>query len=137
MKLTVYFEGEFWVGVTEHETDGKVKASRHVFGSEPYDAEVMEFVQFRMLPLLAQTSVGVSVDAVARRGRVNPKRLAREAAREMERKGIRSAAQEALKLDLEHRKKTRQIVSREQREAEKERKREIAIQKAKAKHRGR
>ncbi|WP_127490287.1 YjdF family protein [Paenibacillus ehimensis] len=137
MKLTVYFEGEFWVGVTEHEADGKVKASRYVFGSEPYDAEVMEFVQFRMLPLLAQTSVGVSVDTVARRGRVNPKRLAREAAREMERKGVRSAAQEALRLELEHRKKTRKIVSREQREAEKERKREIAIQKAKAKHRGR
>jgi hypothetical protein len=46
-------------------------------------------------------------------------------------------AQEALKLELEHRKKVRKVLSREQREAEKERKREIARQKAKAKHRGR
>ncbi|WP_426452406.1 YjdF family protein [Paenibacillus sp. S-38] len=138
MKLTVYFEGEFWVGVVEHESGGVYKACRHIFGSEPYDAEVLEFVRGEMLPLLERTQAGIALDsAPADRGRVSPKRLAREAAREMRRTGVRSLAQEALARDLEHRKKTRRIVTKAQKEAEQARRREIAVSKAKAKHRGR
>jgi len=35
MKLTIYHDGQFWVGVVEVERDGKLKAWRRVFGSEP------------------------------------------------------------------------------------------------------
>ncbi|UUZ79902.1 YjdF family protein [Paenibacillus sp. P26] len=138
MKLTVFFEGEFWVGVVEHEEDGRLKACRYVFGAEPYDAEVLGFIHGPMMPLLARTETAAeAAGPLRRRERVNPKRLAREAAKEMQRKGVGSAAQEALRLELEHRKAVRKTVTKAEREAEKERKRELAVQKAKAKHRGR
>ena len=50
VKLTVYFEDPFWVGVVEEQFGNHVKACRHVFGAEPKDAEVMEFVNTRMNP---------------------------------------------------------------------------------------
>jgi len=37
MKLTVCFEQPYWVGIVE-ETDGyRLKAAKHIFGSEPLD----------------------------------------------------------------------------------------------------
>ena len=42
--LTVFFEGPFWVGVFERVEDGKLSVCRVVFGSEPRNYEVWEFV---------------------------------------------------------------------------------------------
>ncbi|WP_141336284.1 YjdF family protein [Paenibacillus sp. tmac-D7] len=137
MQLTVYRDGEFWVGVAEEEADGRYKACRHVFGAEPHEAEVLEFINAALPRLFRRTASSVEAPIFTERGRINPKRLAREAAKEMERQGIRDLAKAALMAELEHRKKTRKVASREQKEADKARKREIAVQKAKAKHRGR
>lgn len=136
MKLTVYFAGDYWVGVAEETSGGRLKAVRHIFGAEPKDGEVLEYVLHRLNKQLDEATQTVAVGAPAER-RVNPKRLARQAALELKRQGISSKAQEALKLELEHRKKERRIATREQQEADKARKREIARQKAKDKHRGR
>jgi hypothetical protein len=136
MKLTVYYDGQFWVGVVEEVHEGKLKAGRYVFGSEPNDTEILEFIQKQILDLTNRLSKEVNVKTPTER-RVNPKRLARQVANEMKRKGISSHAQEALKLEYEKRKKEKQTFSRQQREEMKERKREIKLQKAKKKHRGR
>ncbi|MEK8130506.1 YjdF family protein [Paenibacillus filicis] len=137
MKLTVFWEGEFWVGVAEMESGGRYHAVRHIFGQEPHDAEVLEFIDRDLLPLFARMSSSLDAPDLREHCRINPKRLARQAAKEMNRTGIHSMAKQALALELEHRKKTRRTVSREQKEAEQARKRELAVQKAKAKHRGR
>ena len=135
MKLTVFFENGFWVGVVEDVQESRVKACRHIFGSEPHDAEVLEFVWQEMMPLLDRTSQTVAGrDQLVRK--VNPKRLAREAAAEMAQRGAGTLAQQALAKELEHRKLERKVVSKAQAEADKARKREIAVRKAKAKHRG-
>lgn len=42
--MTVFFEGSFWVGVFERAEDGKLSVCRVVFGSEPRDYEVWEFI---------------------------------------------------------------------------------------------
>ncbi|WP_409345835.1 YjdF family protein [Paenibacillus sp. MBLB4367] len=136
MKLTVYFAGDFWVGIVEEQADGKLRACRHIFGAEPHDAEVLEFVERQMLHCLEATSQSVAHADTARRS-INSKRLARQAAAEMARSGVSTYAQEALKSELEHRKRIRKSETREERELLRERKREIARQKAKAKHRGR
>lgn len=41
--FTVYFDGQFWVGLLEILEDGHVRAARHVFGAEPSGAEVLAF----------------------------------------------------------------------------------------------
>ena len=44
-KLTVYFEEPFWVGVFEHIEDGKLSVAKVIFGAEPKDYEVQEYIQ--------------------------------------------------------------------------------------------
>lgn len=136
MKLTVFFEGPFWIGVVEDTVHGRLKACRHVFGAEPKDVEVLEFVEVFMMPLMERiTQTAVSAQEPLRR--INPKRLARRAAMEMKQRGISTQSQEALRLDYESRKKERVCRSRDEREALQEKKRIIRIQKRKEKHRGR
>lgn len=43
MKLTVYYDGQFWIGVIEVVIEGKLRAVRHLFGKEPKDSEVFAF----------------------------------------------------------------------------------------------
>ncbi|MFD2369161.1 DUF2992 family protein [Brevibacillus sp. GCM10020057] len=62
--------------------------------------------------------------------------MARQVAREMAQRGVSTYAQEALKLEHAARKKERRTCSRQQKEERKERLRELKVQKAKAKHRG-
>ena len=136
MKLTVYYDGHFWIGVVEEVHEGKLRAGRYVFGSEPNDSEILEFIQKQIVDLTNRLSQEINRKTPNER-RVNPKRLARRVADELKNKGISSHAQEALKLEYEKRKKEKQTFSRQQREEMKERKREIKRQKAKDKHRGR
>lgn len=37
--LTVYHDGQFWVGLAEHVEDGRYGAARIVFDAEPLDAQ--------------------------------------------------------------------------------------------------
>ena len=45
VKLTVYFEEPFWVGIFERIDDGKLSAAKVTFGAEPKDYEVQDFVK--------------------------------------------------------------------------------------------
>ena len=42
--LTVYHDGQFWVGLAEHVEDGRHGIARIVFGAEPSDEEILRFV---------------------------------------------------------------------------------------------
>lgn len=135
MKLTVFFEDPYWVGVVEvQEADG-LKAGRHVFGAEPSLQEVWEYVMNDLPALVERLSCSVPAARLPVKS-VNPKRLARQAAKESCSRGVSTQSQEALRLELEKSKKQRACRSREQREALAAYKREIAVRKAKAKHRG-
>ena len=67
----------------------------------------------------------------------NPKQVQREVRKQIQNTGIGTKSQQALKLQQEQLKTERKIVSREQREAEKQRQFELKQQKRKEKHRGR
>ena len=127
-KLTVYFEDPFWVGVF----DGKLSACKVTFGEEPKDYEVWEFV----LKHYDQLKFSPSVDVVARKEAVNPKRMQREI-RKQSAAGIGTKSQQALQLQREENKIERKAASREQRESEKQRQFALKQQKRKEKHRGR
>ena len=135
MKLTVYYDGQFWVGVIEVVNDGKLRAVRHLFGKEPKDSEIMHFVHNQLLQTLSRTEqTGVWVKAKSKK--LNPKRLQRQASKEMKNIGISTKAQKAIKQELEARKEKKKQLNRKQREKIKEQKYLIRKQKAKEKHRG-
>ena len=131
--FTVFFEDPLWVGVYEREEPGGLTACRVVFGAEPKDYEVYDFVLRNYYRLKFSPAVATDVKEAVR----NPKRVQREVRKQVQNTGIGTKSQQALKLQQEQLKTERKAVSREQREAEKQRQFELKQQKRKKKHRGR
>ena len=130
--LTVFFDGQFWIGIFERTGNGTLSVSRVVFGAEPKEQQVHEFVLQNYLKLRFSPPVeGVKVQDIAS----NPKRRQRQIARSAE-KGIGTKSQQAMKLAQEAGKLARKARTREQREAEEQRKRDLHAEKKKARHRG-
>ncbi len=132
-RLTVFFEEPFWVGVFERVSDGKLSVCKVTFGAEPKDYEIYDFVLKNYYRLRFSSTVATDVKETGR----NPKRVQREVRKQIQNTGIETKSQQVLKLQQEQMKIERKIVSREQREAEKQRQFELKQQKRKEKHRGR
>ena len=131
-KLSVFFEDPFWVGVFEITQNGELSVAKVTFGAEPKDYEVFEFVLKHYYHLQFSPAVKVTV----KEKHTNPKRMQREAKKQMADTGIGTKSQLALKLQHEQFKTERKIKSREQRLAEEQRLFELKQQKKKEKHKG-
>ena len=129
--LTVYHDGQFWVGLAEHVEDGRYGAARIVFGAEPSDEEILRFVvnKWAKLSFFGHDSTEASKPAK------NPKRRAREASKALKQPAMSTKAQ-ALASQRETMKRE-SIRARSQRRAdEAEARFEQRKLKRKQKHRG-
>ena len=132
-RLTVFFEEPFWVGVFERISECRLSVCRIVFGAEPKDYEVYDFVLKNYYRLRFSPAVAADVREAGR----NPKRIQREVRKQVQNTGVGTKSQQALKLQQEQLKTERKTAGRKRREAEKERLFELKQQKKKEKHRGR
>ena len=89
--LTVYHDGQFWVGLAEHVEDGRYGAARIVFGAEPSDEEILQFVVSKW----EKISFFGDEPAETRKPARNPKRRAREAAKALKQPAMSTKAQQA------------------------------------------
>ena len=131
-KLTVYFEEPFLVGVFERIEDGKLSVAKVTFGAEPKDYEVQEYIR----KYYSSLKFSPAVDTVVKDIKRNPKRMQREAKKQMQETGIGTKSQQALKLQQEQNKQERKVRSREKKEADELRMFELKQQKKREKHRG-
>lgn len=98
--LTVYHDGQFWVGVVEHVEQGKLSVARVVFGAEPSNEEIYTWVLGHWTSLrLSKACVPVDIHSARMTG--NPKRRAREAAKAMKERGASTASQLTLARERE------------------------------------
>nr|WP_092453480.1 YjdF family protein [[Clostridium] fimetarium] len=134
VKLQVFFEGQFWIGVFERLYDGKLSVCRVIFGPEPKDYEILEFILENYYNV--RFSPAVESDVVVKE-KINPKRLQRDIKKQVQNVEIGTKSQQALKLLQEENKFIRKIRTREQKEEEKEFQFELKKQKRKEKHKGR
>ena len=134
IEFTVYFEGPFWVGVLESEDEGSLVVARHVFGAEPGNAELLDFMLNGFHRMRRQASAAPRRD-IAPSGPRNPKRLLREARRDVARPPA-TKAQAALSASRESQKSESKALRREAREQEDARRFLLHAGKRKAKHRG-
>ena len=133
IRLTVYFEEPFWVGVFEKIENGKLSASKVTFGAEPKDYEVYEYVLKHYYDLRFSPAVA----AVVKEAKKSPKRMQRDVRKSLEKTGIGTKSQQALKLQHEQNKQERKVRSREQKLAEAKLLFELKQRQKKEKHRGR
>lgn len=130
--LMVFFDGQFWVGVFEKVTDGKLSVCKVTFGAEPKDSEVYDFILKNYYNLKFSPEVESTAKTTAR----NPKRQQREARKQVHSFVIGTKSQQALKLQQELMKTDRKNTKKERREADKQRHFELKQKKRKEKHKG-
>ncbi|MED4170618.1 YjdF family protein [Priestia megaterium] len=136
MSLTIYHDGQFWVGIIEFVEDGKLRAFRYVFGAEPKDKEILDFIYYKLQDIINQ-SVHSGLDVKGKSNKkINPKRLQRQVAKQINKVGVSTKAQEAMKQEYEERKKSKKKRAKQYREELKEQKYLMKKQKARAKHKG-
>ena len=102
------------------------------FGAEPKDYEIQEYIQRYYFSL----KFSPAVDTVVKETKRNPKRIQREAKKQMQETGIGTKSQQALKLQQEQNKQERKVRSREKREEDQLRMFELKQQKKREQHKG-
>jgi len=130
--LTVYHDGQFWVGLTEHVEDGGYDAARIVFGAEPSDEEILRFVTSKWEKFSFFGGEPAEVSKPAK----NPKRRAREAAKALKRPAVSTKAQQALAAQREAMKRESAHARNRRRVEEADARYEQRKLKRKQKHRG-
>ena len=131
--LTVYHDGQFWVGVAERVEAGRLSACRLVFGAEPSDEEILGLVAtgWERLPF-SDSEVACEPPKVA----TNPKRRQRDAARQLKERGSSTKAQQALSEQREALALQRKAEARDTREGAQRRRYELRKADQKRRHRG-
>jgi hypothetical protein len=133
-QLSVFFEEPFWIGIYERMEENRIEACKIIFGSEPKDYEVYRFLNEDWKNLKFGPPIP-GEDLEERR--INPKRMQRDIARQLQNPGVGTKAQQALKALQENNKAERKKLSKLRKDEEKERQFEIRQHKKKEKHKGR
>lgn len=132
VKLIVYFDDPFWGGVFERIEDGALSVCKMTFGAEPKDYEVWEFILRHYCELKFSSAVKTEQKQTAD----NPKRRQRNAKKQLQAAGIGTKSQQALAAQREKLITESKKASKQQREAEQQRRFDIRQQKRKEKHKG-
>lgn len=135
MHFTVFYNGQFWVGVALQQSSRGLKAMEHVFGPEPSLQEIYQFVNTELFQIFKAAPVA-DMKQLPPRLPKSPKRAAGMAAREMKSLRKINRAYEAIRLTREAGKKDRQMRSKKAKREELLRRREISRLKAKEKRKG-
>ena len=130
--LTVYHDGQFWVGLAEHVEDGRYGVARIVFGAEPSNEEIFRFVASAWAKLSFLGGEPAEASKLAK----NPKRRAREAAKALKQPAMSTKAQQALANQRETMKRESARARSQRRADEAEERFEQRKLKRKQKHRG-
>lgn len=131
--LNVFYEDPFWVGVFEKTFGDSYEVARVVFGKEPKDGEVYEFILKHYNSIKFSSPIKGANTASKK---INPKRLQRKINAQMQDHGIGTKAQNALKLEFENSKNQRKEVAKIRREEAEELKFQLKQQKKRNKKKG-
>ena len=137
-EFTLYFDGQFWVGVIERHEADRVRAVRIVFGAQPSDAELYEFLLTHANALLRRLDEAAWASDIGQRQAThhNPKRSQRQASHLARRALPSTASQAAIQAERERTAQERASATRKEKREKAEEKRQLARLKAKARHRG-
>ena len=130
--LIVFFEDPFWVGVFERIEDRKLSVCKVTFGTEPKDYEDWDYILHHYYELVFSPAIEMEI----RQAADNPKRRSRNARKQLENTGIGTKSQQVLQRQRDEMKTERRQISREEQEAEAQRRFEMKQAKKKEKRRG-
>ena len=130
--LTIYHDGQFWVGLAEHVENDRYGVARIVFGAEPSDEEILQFVTSKWEKLAFFGNEPTEANKPIR----NPKRRARETSRVLKQPAMSTKAQQVLASQREIMKQESTHTRSQRHAAETEARFEQRLLKRKQKRRG-
>lgn len=133
IKLTIFYNRQFWIGIFENTIDQNYTVAQHIFGAEPSDAVLYDFLlKFGNSLKYTKPQNNIATKEI----KENPKRRLRRAKKEICQKVFATKAQQALKTEHEQQK----IIIKQNRKLKKIEKAEnkfiLQQEKRKKKHRG-
>lgn len=132
LKLTVYFEDPFWVGIFERTQNGTLSVCKITFGAEPKDYAVHAYVLRHFYELRFSPSLSARQHVQCS----NPKRRQRQVQKQLSGAGVGTKSMQALTAQREQLKTERKQQSCAQQEAEQQRRFEQKQRKKLEKHKG-
>ncbi len=132
VRFTVFFEAPFWYGLYERQEGQQTEAAKVIFGAEPKDGEVLDFLLRKEKTLCFGKVMGEK----PKEKRKNPKRLQREIHQQTGEIGIGTKAQQALAALREQQRAERKVRTKEEKLAEAERRFRQRQEKRREKHWG-
>lgn len=133
MELSIFHDGQFFIGLVEYREEDRVKLMKFTFGTEPNSAEIFYFIYGHLDELINQTKVSIEKKKLKK---VNPKRLQRQVAKEQKQLKTSTYAQKAIKKEQEMKKVQSKKSKKLKKEQTKARKRQLKVQKNKQKKKG-
>lgn len=134
LQVSVYYDGQFWVGLVEKTENGKLYVAKYVFGAEPKGGEVLETIKQHYDSLTFSPAVDLDKGILTSK---NPKVLKRKIKKSVENVGVGTKSQQAIKLQVEQRKVERKANNKIGNEQDQKAKYELKKQKKKEKKKGR
>ena len=127
---------QFWSGLFEHINADELAVAKHIFGQEPSDAEIYNFILQNYDKL--HFSAPMSLDNIkVKIKHTNPKRLKREARKQLEKaENYYSHAQDVLRQSIEQNKKSSKKINREEKKIANQHKFSLKQKKKKEKLKG-
>lgn len=132
VKLTVFFENPFWVGVFEHVENNFLIVSKVTFGAEPKGYEVLDYIIKNYYSLVFSPAVETKI----KKDKTNPKKAQRDVRKQMQVSDIGTKSQLALKSQHEQNKKESKVRRREEKEADELKRFLLKQYKKRKKHKG-
>ncbi|MBM7636332.1 YjdF family protein [Streptococcus saliviloxodontae] len=140
MKLTVFFENAFWYGLIEYMDNNHYKVIKHLFGSEPKDFEIFEFIYEKLPRLIDENNKIVvsssAIKSVPKDKKINPKRMQREINKAKNKPVVSTKAQMELSKVHELIKKEKRAHRKKYKEEMKERQFQLKKEKRMEKRKG-
>lgn len=133
IKLSIVFENQWWVGIFERVDESGYAVAREIFGSEPTDAEVYQFVLHHQDKLKFSQPLDNNAPVIKK---LNPKRLNREVRSQQNKGSNMTQAYDALRIEMEKNKKEKKTNNTTEKERVKQLKFDLKQQKKKEKHQG-
>ena len=131
--FTVLFQDPFWIGLAERWEVGGYQVCRTVFGAEPTDAQLYQWLLRGWSGLAFSDPVP---DGGPRPLGRNPKREQRQARRATQSQGVGTKAQQALSRQREQNAQQRQSTQRLEKQGQQEERFRLRQQKKREKRRG-
>lgn len=131
--FTVMFENPFWIGILENEYGKKYQVSKVIFGPEPTDVQLYEFIQKNFFSI---TFGELTLKKSSKEKEIGYKRMQKKIKKEQCNKTIGTKAQNALKFQHDFNKTEKKKLSKQKKLQQDKEKFNLKQYKKKEKHKG-